>query len=177
MEKLQIRDENTSSTYGMYNPFTLSIRQEQQQSLKNNNHHDSNKTNHGKSNDDHNNIISSSSTPPKLGISTFDLTPAEAEEMGLPKKYKGAVVQSVIVGSPAYKTGIRGTTLDVDQSGYLIRKGDVIIAVDGHKINGAREILKQMKKKQLGDMLTLTVYTNGQIMKLNAKLEPLSPRY
>jgi S1-C subfamily serine protease len=91
--------------------------------------------------------------------------------MRLPINYKGAVVQSVIVGSPAYKAGIRGTTLDVDQSGYLIRKGDVIISVDGHKIDGAKDILRQMKKKQLGDMLTLTVYTNGQIMKLNAKLE------
>lgn len=59
----------------------------------------------------------------------------------------------------------------------MIRKGDVILSVDGHKINGAKDILKQMKKKQLGDMLTLTVYTNGQIMNLNAKLEPLSPRY
>jgi hypothetical protein len=177
MEKLQLRDENTSSSYGMYNPFTLSIQQEQQQSLKNNNHHNSDRADHRKSDNDHNNIMSSSSTPPRLGISTFDLTPDVAEEMGLPIKYKGAVVQSVIVGSPAYKAGIRGTTLDVDQSGYLIRKGDVIISVDGHKINGAKDILKQMKKKQLGDMLTLTVYTNGQIMNLNAKLEPLSPRY
>jgi C-terminal processing protease CtpA/Prc len=170
MEKLQIRDENTSKTYGMYNPFTLSGQQEQQQS------HHSDKADHAKSNDDHNNIISSSSPPPRLGISTFDLTPDVAEEMGLPIKYKGAVVQSVIVGSPAYKAGIRGTTLDVDQSGNLIRKGDVILSVDGHKINGAKDILKQMKKKQLGDILTLAVYTNGHITSLNAKLEPLSPR-
>jgi hypothetical protein len=171
MEKLQIRDENTSKTYGMYNPFTLSGQQEQQQS-----HQNSDKADHAKSNDDHNNIISSSSPPPRLGISTFDLTPDVAEEMGLPIKYKGAVVQSVIVGSPAYKAGIRGTTLDVDQSGNLIRKGDVILSVDGHKINGAKDILKQMKKKQLGDILTLTVYANGHITSLNAKLEPLSPR-
>ncbi|HZA07438.1 MAG TPA: PDZ domain-containing protein [Nitrososphaeraceae archaeon] len=167
MEKLQVKDENISSRYGVYNPFTVSTQQEeQQQSLK----RDSDRSTYEKTTEDHNKIISSS-PPPRLGISAFDLTPAVAEDMRLPINYKGAVVQSVIVGSPAYKAGIRGTTLDVDQSGYLIRKGDVIISVDGHKINGAKDILRQMKKKQLGDMLTLTVYTNGQIMNLNAKLE------
>jgi hypothetical protein len=176
MEKLQIKDENVSSSYGVYNPFTVSTQQEEQQSVKNNNHRDSDKSTYEKTTKDHSKIISPS-PPPRLGISAFDLTPAVAEDMRLPINYKGAVVQSVIVGSPAYKAGIRGTTLDVDQSGYLIRKGDVIISVDGHKINGAKDILRQMKKKQLGDILTLTVYANGQIMNLNAKLESLSPRY
>jgi PDZ domain len=170
MEKLQVKDENISSRYGVYNPFTVSTQQEEQQSVKNNNHHDSDRSTYKKTTENHSNIISSS-PPPRLGISAFDLTPAVAEDMRLPINYKGAVVQSVIVGSPAYKAGIRGTTLDVDQSGYLIRKGDVIISVDGHKIDGAKDILRQMKKKQLGDMLTLTVHTNGQIMNLNAKLE------
>jgi hypothetical protein len=176
MERLQIKDENISSSYGVYNPFTVSTQQEEQQSVKNNNHPDSGRGTYKKNTEDHNNIVSSS-PPPRLGISTIDLTPAVAEDMRLPRNYKGAVVQSVIVGSPAYKAGIRGTTLDVDQNGYLIRKGDVIISVDGHKINGAKDILRQMKKKQLGDMLTLTIYTNGQIMNLNAKLGSLSPRY
>jgi hypothetical protein len=176
MERLQIKDENISNRYGVYNPFTVSTQQEEQQSVKNNNHPDSGRGTYKKNTEDHNNIVSSS-PPPRLGISTIDLTPAVAEDMRLPRNYKGAVVQSVIVGSPAYKAGIRGTTLDVDQNGYLIRKGDVIISVDGHKINGAKDILRQMKKKQLGDMLTLTIYTNGQIMNLNAKLGSLSPRY
>jgi len=91
--------------------------------------------------------------------------------MGLPKNYKGAVAYAVIPGSPAYKAGIRGTTLDVDKSGYLIRKGDVIISIDGHKVNGAVDILKQMKRKHLGDLFTLIVNRNGQIINMAAKLE------
>lgn len=146
MEKLQIKDENSSSSYGLYNPPPISPKQEEeQQNLKN-------------------------SSTPRLGIITFDLSPSLAEDMRLPIKSKGAAVQSVIPGSPAYNAGLKGTILDVDKSGYLIRRGDVIISVDGHKVNGAVDIVKQMKKKHLGDLLSLVVNRNGQILNMVAKL-------
>jgi hypothetical protein len=183
MEKLQLKDENSSNAYGLYNPpsITPSIQQqEQQQNLKNSiNHHNNDKHKNEKNNSGHNNNIklSSSSQPsssipptPRLGISTSDLTPSLAEDMGLPKKSKGAIVQSVILGSPAYNAGLKGTILDVDKSGYLIRRGDVIILVDGHKVNGAVDVAKQMKKKHLGDLLSLAVNRNGQILNMVAKL-------
>ena len=134
MEKLQIKDENSSSSYGLYNPPPINSR------------------------------------TPRLGIITFDLTPSLAEDMGLPIKSKGAAVQSVIPGSPAYNAGFKGTILDVDKSGYLIRRGDVIISVDGHKVNEALDIVKQMKKKHLGDLVSLVVNRNGQILNMLAKL-------
>ena len=146
MEKLQIKDENSSSSYGLYNPLPISPKQEEeQQNLKN-------------------------SSTPRLGISTSALSPSLAEDMRLPIKSKGAAVQSVIPGSPAYIAGLKGTILDVDKSGYLIRRGDVIISVDGHKVNGAVDIVKQMKKKHLGDLLSLVVNRNGQILNMVAKL-------
>ena len=145
MEKLQIKDENSSSSYGLYNPPPISPKQEEEhQNLKN--------------------------STPRLGISTFDLSPSLAEDMRLPIKSKGAAVQSVIPGSPAYNAGLKGTILDVDKSGYLIRRGDVIISVDGQKVNGAVDIVKQMKKKHLGDLLSLVVNRNGQILNMVAKL-------
>ena len=79
-------------------------------------------------------------------------------------------IQSVIPGSPAYIAGLKSTILDVDKSGYLIRRGDVIISADGHKVNGAVDIVKQMKKKHLGDLLSLVVNRNGQILNMVAKL-------
>lgn len=145
MEKLQIKDENSNSSYGLYNPPPISPKQEEeQQNLKN--------------------------STPRLGISTFDLSPSLAEDMRLPIKSKGAAIQSVIPGSPAYIAGLKGTILDVDKSGYLIRRGDVIISADGHKVNGAVDIVKQMKKKHLGDLLSLVVNRNGQILNMVAKL-------
>ena len=90
--------------------------------------------------------------------------------MGLPKKSKGAVVQFVILRSPAYNAGLKGTILDVDKTGYLLRRGDVITSVDSHKVDGAVEIAKQIKKKHLGEVLTLVVNRNGLILNLVAKL-------
>jgi hypothetical protein len=175
MEKLQLKDENNSNAYGLYTPPSISPKQEEEhQNLKNSNNRDKNDEN----NSDHNKIKSSTSSQlpssipstPRLGISAFDLTPSIAEDMKLPIKSKGAVVQAVIPGSPAYNAGLKGSILDVDKSGYLIRRGDVIISVDGHKVNEAIDIVKQMKKKHLGDLLNLVVDRNGQILNMVTKL-------
>ncbi|MFL6433324.1 MAG: PDZ domain-containing protein [Nitrososphaeraceae archaeon] len=181
MEKLQLKDENSSNVYGLYNPPPPPIcptKQQEQQQNSSTNHHNNDKHKNEKNNSDHNNNVKlsssqpSSSIPPtpRLGISTSDLTPSLAEDMGLPKKTKGAAVQSVILGSPAYNAGLKGTILDVDESGYLIRRGDVIISVDGHKVNGVEDMVEQMKKKHLGDLLSLIVSRNGQILNMVAKL-------
>jgi S1-C subfamily serine protease len=173
----------------LYNPLSISPttkpHHQQEQNLTNGNNHNNNNNNNNKHNDlknneHHNNNIQlsssslrpSSSNPstPKLGISTSDLNPSLAEDMGLPKKTKGAVVQSVILGSPAYNADLKGTTLDVDKNGYLIRRADLIISVDGHKVNAAEDIATHMKKKHLGDLLTLVVNRNGQILNKVAKL-------
>ena len=175
MEKLQLKDENSSNAYGMYNPPPTNQLEPQQ---NNGNHHQNNdKHRNEQNNGDHNTKLSSSSQPsssipptPRLGISTSDLNPSLAEDMGLPKKTKGAVVQTVILGSPAHNAGLKGITLDVDESGYLIRRGDVIISVDGHKVHGVEDMVKQMKKKHLGDLLSLVVSRNGQILNMLAKL-------
>jgi hypothetical protein len=171
MEKLQLKDENSSNAYGMYN---LPPTNQQEPQQNNGNHHQNNdKHKNEQNNSDHNTKLSSSSSippTPRLGISTSDLNPSLAEEMGLPKKTKGAVVQTVILGSPAYNAGLKGTTLDVDESGYLIRRGDVIISVDGHKVHVVEDMVKQMKKKHLGDLLSLVVSRNGQILNMLAKL-------
>ena len=60
----------------------------------------------------------------------------------------------------------------MDKSGYLIKKGDVIISLDGHKVNRAEDIMKQLKKKHLGDLLTLVVNRSGNITNIAVKLEP-----
>ena len=178
MEKLQLKDENSSNTYGLYNQSPISPTKHQEQQQNSNNHHNNEKHKNEKNNSDHNDNIKSSSSQtsssipptPRLGISISDLTPSLAEDMGLPKKTKGAVVQSVILGSSAYNAGLKGTILDVDRSGYLIKRGDVIISVDGHKVNGVEDMVKQMKKKHLGDLLSLFVNRNGQILNMVAKL-------
>ncbi|MFL6327282.1 MAG: hypothetical protein ACJ71I_07380 [Nitrososphaeraceae archaeon] len=52
----------------------------------------------------------------------------------------------------------------------MIRRSDVIISIDGHKVNGAAEIANQIKKKHLSGLLSLVVNRNGQILNMVAKL-------
>jgi S1-C subfamily serine protease len=65
--------------------------------------------------------------------------------------------------------------LDVDDNGYLIRKGDVIISGDGKKIDTFTDIAKQIEKKKAGDVLDVTVNRNGVIFHKSITLE-LPPR-
>ena len=178
MQKLQLKDENSSNEYEQYNHSSIACNiQQHHQNLNNiniNNHHNNDKHENEKNNND-NNIIKlpascSAASGPRLRISTSDLTPSLAEDMGLPKKSKGALVQSVILGSPAYNAGLKGTILDVDKSGYLMRRGDIITSVDGHNIDGAVDIAKQIKKKHLGDLLRLVVNRNGRTLNIFTKL-------
>ena len=46
----------------------------------------------------------------------------------------------------------------------------MIIAVDGHKVDGAMDIIKQLKKKHPGDLLNLVVNRNNQILNMVTKL-------
>jgi S1-C subfamily serine protease len=85
----------------------------------------------------------------------------------------GVVIQSVVPNSPAAKAGLNGTILDVDDNGYLIRKGDVIISIDGNKIEKLTDIIKQMEKKKAGDLLDVTVNRNGAMFHKSIMLQPI----
>jgi S1-C subfamily serine protease len=57
--------------------------------------------------------------------------------------------------------------------------GDIIVAVDGHKVKRIDDIINYMEtQKSVGQAVKLTVYRNGQIMDLTAILEarPASPQ-
>jgi|tagenome__1003787_1003787.scaffolds.fasta_scaffold20983980_2 hypothetical protein len=158
MEDFQLKDENKSSeTNGLYS----SILPLPPQDKNNNNDHDKN--------------ISENSDTPGIGLSGFDLTSsAIAKDMRLPEDYKGVVILSVVPNGPAAKAGLKGTVLDVDDNGYLIRKGDVIISLDGNKVDKFTDIMKQMEKKKVGNLLDVTVNRNGAIFHKSIMLEPPS---
>ncbi len=53
-----------------------------------------------------------------------------------------------------------------------IEPGDIIIAVDGHKVKGVATLVRVLNSKHIGDNLTLTIYRNGEfiekVLTLNA---------
>jgi hypothetical protein len=159
MEDFQIKDENKSSEInGLYSSM-LPLPPPRD---KNNNNNDHDKNN------------SENSNTPGIGLSGFDLasSPDIAKDMRLPGDYKGVVILSVVPNGPAAKAGLNGTVLDVDDNGYLIRKGDVITSIDGNKVDKFTDIMKQMEKKKAGDLLDVTVNRNGAILHKSIMLEP-----
>ena len=161
MEDFQLKDENKSDETNSPYSSILPLPPPSQDKNNNNNDHDKN--------------ISNNADTPGIGLSGSDLTFAAAKDMRLPEDYKGVAILSVVPNGPTAKAGLNGTVLDVDNNGYLIRKGDVIISVDGNKIDTFTDIAKQIEKKKAGDMLDVTVNRNGAIFHKSIMLE-LPPR-
>jgi membrane-associated protease RseP (regulator of RpoE activity) len=77
----------------------------------------------------------------RIGVSTMQLTKQLADYFGIADG-KGVLVTSVGDDSPAAKAGIRA--------------GDVIVSVDGEKVEGSGDVSRAINKKKDGDV-TLTV--------------------
>jgi S1-C subfamily serine protease len=106
---------------------------------------------------------------PWLGISGGGITPEFAQSAGLPINYKGVLVGYVQAGSPAEKAGLQAISQDVNSNPHV---GDIIVAVDGHKVKRIDDIINYMEtQKSVGQAVKLTVYRNGQIMDLTAILD------
>lgn len=112
-----------------------------------------------------------------LGIGATDLDQDVAKDMGISKSYKGALVESVVKGGPAFKAGIKGVTRDVNAEGYLTVIGDVIISLDHHKVQRTKDIVSYIKEKSIGDIVKVTVNRNGHIIDLPVTLQsrPVNP--
>jgi S1-C subfamily serine protease len=115
----------------------------------------------------------SSSNKVWVGVSVTDLTPDLSEDRGLPINSKGIAIQSVFPDSPAYLSGIRGISLDVDQNGYLITRGDVIISINGKQTKTVNDLLDILKDKKVGDTIDMTLSRNGNLTNTTVKLEGL----
>lgn len=77
----------------------------------------------------------------RIGVSTMQLTRQLADYFGIADG-KGVLVTSVVDDSPAAKAGIRA--------------GDVIVSVDGEKVEASGDVSRAINKKKDGDV-TLTV--------------------
>jgi putative serine protease PepD len=102
---------------------------------------------------------------PKLGA---DLVSIEqlGEQVNLPVN-SGLLVRGVIGGSAASNAGIRG--LSQDGNGEVVL-GDIIISVDGAKMNSRDDLYRYLDKKQIGDTVQIALYRNGRNLTVPVKL-------
>ncbi len=82
-----------------------------------------------------------------LGISMNDVTPDNAKFFNL-NDASGAIVAEVTPGSPAAKAGLK--------------QGDVIVGLDGQKINNGSALQVQVSEDAPGTKIALGVLRNGQ---------------
>jgi S1-C subfamily serine protease len=117
-------------------------------------------------------IKSGSYEHPWLGIAGFKLTPDLAESFGLPRNYKGVIIENVVKNGPADKAGLKGMILQGDRYGrqQIIDK-DILIKVDSIPITRIDDVISYLDiNKKVGDKINLTVNRNGQILDLAATL-------
>lgn len=70
---------------------------------------------------------------------------------------EGAYVQNVIKDSAADKAGVK--------------KGDIVIKIDGQRIDAEHQLSSEIAKKKVGDNVTLTIFRDKETKDLQATLE------
>jgi S1-C subfamily serine protease len=88
------------------------------------------------------------------------------KELGL----TGVLVVDVTAGSAAAKAGIRSTRRD---STGRVRLGDVIVAIDGKKIDAVNDLFLVLDEYKVGDTVALAVLRDGKREQVKATLEAL----
>ena len=109
---------------------------------------------------------------PKLGIVPRDVE-SLSNQVRLPVA-TGVLIWNVQPGGPAANAGLRGMVQTEDGD---IELGDIIVGVDGEKINNNDELYRALNKHQLGDTVSVEVFRNGTRMTVPVRLsEVTDPR-
>jgi len=97
---------------------------------------------------------------PWLGISGTPVTDDLAKQLGVPAG--GVYVVQVMPNSPAQDAGLKGAARVRTQDPTQVAKGgDVILSVDGQKVNKVEDISSYLDTKKPGDKVTLTILRDG----------------
>jgi S1-C subfamily serine protease len=107
---------------------------------------------------------------PALGIRTIPIDPEVANEMGLSAGYGLLIVQAVPGGS-ADRAGLRGGS----DRAYLgntpiMIGGDLIVAIDGEKVESQQILAQIMNKHRAGDTVKVTIFRGKKQLEVQVVL-------
>lgn len=109
---------------------------------------------------------------PKLAIVPRDVETLQ-NQVRLPVT-SGVLIWWVQPGGPAANAGLRGMAETEDGDMVL---GDIIVGLDGEKINNNDGLYRALNKHQLGDTVSVEVFRNGARMTVQVRLtEVTDPR-
>ena len=95
---------------------------------------------------------------PWIGIAYTEITPDMARSYDLPVSY-GVVVGSVAPNSPAFRAGVQS--------------GDIIVAIDGKKLQNAGQLQELIREASVGDKIRLTILKNNRRKTVTVTLEEM----
>ena len=105
-----------------------------------------------------------------LGVTLQAISPALARLLSVPVMH-GAMIVSVVPGSPADKAGLKGCLREFRIGNRTYKAGgDIIVAVDGRTVNSDLDLIRYLRTKEAGDTIKLTVYQNDRIQYVTVTL-------
>jgi len=107
---------------------------------------------------------------PALGVRTIPIGGELATEMNLPADYGLLIVQAIPGGAAAH-AGLRGGS----ERAYLgnipiMIGGDLIVAVDGRRIDSQQDLAQVMNNHRAGDTVNVTIFRNKKKMDVSVVL-------
>ncbi|WP_412057830.1 DegQ family serine endoprotease [Bartonella sp. DGB2] len=94
--------------------------------------------------------------PPYIGAAFQAITRDVAEGLGMDRP-SGAIVSTVVADGPAAKAGIK--------------VGDVVIKVQGQKVENPDSLLYRLMTARVGDILVLTYIRDGKVARVSVPIE------
>lgn len=90
-----------------------------------------------------------------LGVMLQTITPGFAETYKIPTS-EGAIISDIVKGSPAERSGLR--------------RGDVVVGVDGKKVKSSQDAVLYVRGKLMGENVKLEIYRDGKKQTVEVKL-------
>ena len=105
-----------------------------------------------------------------VGVATQTVTPSLARDLGFPAG-RGAVIQSVVDGSPAEDAGLRGGEEQREFAGIDIAvDGDLIVAIDGEPVRDADDLVRAVTARLPGERARFTVLRGERRLTISVEL-------
>jgi S1-C subfamily serine protease len=107
---------------------------------------------------------------PALGVSTIPVDPELANQMGLASDY-GLLIVQVVPGGAAESAGLRGGSERAFLGNIPIMVGgDLIVAIDGQKVQDQQELAQVMNNHRAGDTVRISIYRGKKKMDVSVTL-------
>ncbi|MCX5687239.1 MAG: Do family serine endopeptidase [Candidatus Omnitrophica bacterium] len=91
-----------------------------------------------------------------IGVIIQDLDSNLVEYFGLQDK-NGVLISRIVDDSPAYRAGLK--------------PGDIVISIDSESIRNTQDLVRQLLKKQVGEITNLGIVRNGKLHSIDVQVD------